>query len=292
MAAVTGHKRAFGKGRLMAPRTSEPEQVAPARRKYMEELRQLREESGMSLGDLSEVTRYDRSYLSKLERGERLGDLETAKRLDEVYGTRRSLQNLWLLAKDDAYLGRYQRYMALENAARVLQVYVPQTIPGLLQTEEYAREQLWSMPYRADEEDAFEEQLVLRLDRQRILRREESAPHLRVVLDEAAFSRPLKDREAWKRQLQRLLDDAELPNVTLQVLPYATGLHGLVGGSLTILWLPDGTCAAYSEGSSSGEMIEEPEEVEQYRLAYDEVSALALSPRDSLEFIRNLMKDG
>ncbi|MDT0318629.1 helix-turn-helix domain-containing protein [Streptomyces millisiae] len=258
----------------------------------MEELLQLREESGMSLGDLSEATTYDRSYLGKLERGERLGDLDTAKRLDEVYGTRRSLQNLWSLAKDDAYLGRYQRYMALENLARVLQVYVPQTIPGLLQTEEYAREQLWSMPHRADEADGFEEQLVLRLNRQRILRRDNSAPHLRAVLDEAVFSRPLRDRDAWKRQLQRLLDDAELPNVTIQVLPFETGLHYLLGGSLTIMWLPDGTCAVYSEGSSSGEMIEEPEEVEQYRLSYDEVSALALSPKDSLEFIRDLMKDG
>ncbi|MFD5319252.1 helix-turn-helix transcriptional regulator [Streptomyces sp. NPDC127098] len=276
----------------MASRKSEPEQVAPARRKYMEELLQLREESGMSLGDLSEATTYDRSYLGKLERGERLGDLDTAKRLDEVYGTRRSLQNLWSLAKDDTYLGRYQRYMALENLARVLQVYVPQTIPGLLQTEEYAREQLWSMPHRADEEDGFEEQLVLRLNRQRILRRDNSAPHLRVVLDEAVFSRPLKDRDAWKRQLQRLLDDAELPNVTIQVLPFETGLHYLLGGSLTIMWLPDGTCAVYSEGSSSGEMIEEPAEVEQYRLSYDEVSALALSPKDSLEFVRDLMKDG
>jgi transcriptional regulator with XRE-family HTH domain len=275
----------------MAPRKSEAEQVAPARRKYMEELLQLREESGMSLGDLSEATTYDRSYLGKLERGERLGDLDTARRLDEVYGTRRCLQNLWSLAKDDAYVGRYQRYMALENVARVMQKYVPQTIPGLLQTEEYAREFLWSRPHRADEEDGLEEQLALRMSRQLILRREVSVPHLRVVIDEGAFCRPLKDRDAWNRQLQRLLDDAELPSVILQVLPYETGLHALLGGSLTILWLPDGTSAAYSEGCKSGEMIEEPEAVEQLRLSYDELSALALSPVDSLEFIRDLMKD-
>ncbi|TDC74624.1 helix-turn-helix domain-containing protein [Streptomyces hainanensis] len=266
--------------------------VSPARRKYMAELLRLRQEAGMSLGDLSEATKYDRSYLSKLERGERLGDLATAKRLDEVYGTRRMLQNLWELAKDDAYLGRYQRYMALQQLARVIQKYVPQTIPGLLQTEEYARAMLWTRPHRAEEADSIEEQVTLRLDRQEILRREEAAPHLRMVLDEAAFSRPLKDREAWNRQLQRLLDDAELPNVTLQVLPYATGPHNLQNGSLTILWLPDGTCTAYSEGCKSGEVIEETDAVEQLRLSYDELSALALPPRASLEFIRGLMKDG
>jgi len=130
------------------------------------------------------------------------------------------------------------------------------------------------------------------MSRQRILRREDTPAHLRVVLDEAVFCRALRDRDAWDRQLQRLLDDAQLPNVTLQVLPFSTGVHGLLGSSLTILWLPDGTSAAYLEGSKSGEVIEEPDEVEQFKLSYDEVSARALSPKDSLEFIRKLMKDG
>ncbi|WP_223290961.1 helix-turn-helix domain-containing protein [Streptomyces avicenniae] len=258
----------------------------------MTELAKLREESGMSLGELSDRVRYDRSYLNRLERGERLGDLETARRLDEVYGTGRGLQNLWWLAKDDAYLGRYQRYMELEDTARIIQRYVPQTIPGLLQTEEYARELLWSVPHRPDEEEALEDQLSLRLGRQQILRRDTSPAHLRIVLDEVAFARPLRDKEAWNRQLQRLLDDAQLPNVTIQVLPLTAGLHDLLGGSLTIMWLPDGSSAAYQEGNKSGEVIEEPGEVEQLRLSYDEVSARALPPLDSLEFIRKLMKDG
>ncbi|MGP3967363.1 Scr1 family TA system antitoxin-like transcriptional regulator [Streptomyces sp. 6N223] len=89
-----------------------------------------------------------------------------------------------------------------------------------------------------------------------------------------------------------MLDDAQLPNVTIRVLPLSTGVHGLLGGSLTILWLPDGTSAAYLEGSKSGEVIEEPDEVEQFKLSYDEVSSHALSPEGSLEFIRRLMKDG
>lgn len=276
----------------MAHRRTEPKPAAPARTTYMNELAQLREDAGWSLSQLSENARFDRSYLNKLERGERLGDLATARKLDEVYGTGRHLQNLWSLAKDDAYLGRYQRYMRLEDEARVIQNYVPQTIPGLLQTEEYARELLWSAPHRPEEEDAREEQLGLRISRQEILRRPDSPPHLRVVLDEAVFGRRLKDREAWHRQLQRLLDDAQLPNAIIQVLPLDAGLHILQGGSLTILWLPDGTAAAHLEGSKSGVVIEEPDEVEELRLTYDELSARALSPMDSLEFIRNLMKDG
>ncbi len=275
----------------MAARRSESNQVAPARRKYMDELLLLREESGMSLSQLSEKAKFDRSYLNKLERGERLGDLATARRLDEVYGTRRSLQNLWLLAKDDVFLGRYQRYMYLESLARVIQMYVPQTIPGLLQTQEYARELLWATPHRPDEEGRLEEQFAVRMSRQEILRRNESPAHLRVVLDEAALRRPLRDRDAWQGQLERLLEDARRPNVSLQVLLFDAGVHDLLDGSLMILWLPDGTSAAYLESAKSGEVIEEPDEVEQLKLSYDRLRDLALSPEDSLEFIRSLVKD-
>ena len=275
----------------MATPRPEDKPVAPARKRFMDELARLRKEAGLSLGALSDRVRFDRSYLNRLERGERIGDLETVRRLDEVYGTGRGLENLWWLAKDDAYLGRYQRYMELEERARVIQCYVPQTIPGLLQTEEYARESLWSTPHRPDEVEALAEQLALRLGRQEKVHRAESPVHLRVVLDESVFGRRLRDRDAWRRQLQRLIEDAQRPNVTVQVLPLSAGLHDLLGGSATLLWLPDGTCAAYQEHAKSGEVIEEPEAVEQLKLSYDEMSARALSPLDSLEFIRTLLKE-
>ena len=90
--------------------------MAPARRKYMEELLLLRKEHGWSLGQLSDVSNLDRSYLNKLERGERLGDIATARQLDKVYGTKRAIQNLWHLAKDDVNLGRYLRNMQIGRA--------------------------------------------------------------------------------------------------------------------------------------------------------------------------------
>ena len=275
----------------MATPRPEDKPVAPARKRFMDELARLRKEAGLSLGALSDRVRFDRSYLNRLERGERIGDLETVRRLDEVYGTGRGLENLWWLAKDDAYLGRYQRYMELADRARVIQSYVPQTIPGLLQTEEYARELLWSAPHLPEEEEMLEEQVALRLGRQEKFRRAESPVHARFVLDESVFGRRLRDREAWRRQLQRLIEDAQRPNVTVQVLPLSAGLHDLLGGLLTLLWLPDGTCAAYQEHAKSGEVIEEPEAVEALRLSYDEMSARALSPLDSLEFIRTLLKE-
>ncbi|TDC05829.1 XRE family transcriptional regulator [Streptomyces sp. 8K308] len=253
----------------------------------MEELRRLREEAGMSLGDLSEATTYDRSYLSKLERGERLGDFDTARRLDEVYGTRRMLQNLWLLAKDEAYLGRYKQFMRVEAEASVRFEYSASTIPGLLQTEAYAREQLGTGLLS---EDKLERDVEARLNRQAVLAR--AIPlRLRVILDESALRRRLKDPSAWNRQLEHLVKMAELPNIVVQVLPFGAGLQYLLGGSLTILGMPDGVYVAYLEGSTSGELIEEPAEVEQHKLFYDQLRDAALPPAESLEFIRNLIKD-
>ena len=272
----------------MAPRKAEPEQAAPARLTYMEELRRLREEDGMSLGDLSEATTYDRSYLSKLERGERLGDFDTARRLDEVYGTRRMLQNLWLLAKDEAYLGRYQQFMRVEAEASVRSQYSASTIPGLLQTEEYAREQLGT---GLVSQDKLERDVEARLNRQAVLVREGNPLRLRVILDESALRRRLKDPAAWNRQLEHLVRMAELPNIVIQVLPFGAGLQYLLGGSLTLLGMPDGVYVAYLEGSTSGELIEEPAEVEQHKLFYDQLRDAALPPAESLEFIRNLLKD-
>jgi hypothetical protein len=189
-------------------------------------------------------------------------------------------------------LCRYERFMELEAEATVMQKYVPQTIPGLLQTEEYARELLWSVPHRPDEEGKLEDQLALRMSRQEILRNGDSPAHLRVIIDEAALRRALKDRDAWHRQLQRLVDAAQLPNVTIQILPFEAGLNDVLGGALTILWLPDGTSAAYLESAKSGETIEEPDEVEELKLSYDRMRDFALSPQDSVEFIRSLLKDG
>jgi hypothetical protein len=84
----------------------------------------------------------------------------------------------------------------------------------------------------------------------------------------------------------------QYPNVSVQVLPFSAGLHHLMGeGSLTLLWQKDGTAIAYTEGDSSGLLTDEPEEVFQHRLSYDRLRDLALSPSDSLAFIRDVLEE-
>jgi hypothetical protein len=80
--------------------------------------------------------------------------------------------------------------------------------------------------------------------------------------------------------------------ITLQVLPLAAGVHALRGrGSLSLLWQADGGGVAYLDGNSSGELLDEPEDLQTYRLAYDQVRDLALSPADSVEFIERVLEE-
>ncbi|MFE0687115.1 helix-turn-helix domain-containing protein [Streptomyces xiamenensis] len=259
-----------------------------ARRIFMEELALLREESGMSLAQLAERVRFDRSYLHKLETGLRLGDEATSRALDQCYGTGRHLQQLWKLAKEEVFPDRFKRYMRLEGEARVMHCYSESTILGLLQTEEYAREQLrtgWPK-----DENALEEQVAARVRRQEVLIREDPL-HLRSILDESALRRQLREPGAWCRQLSHLLAATKCPNVTIQVLPFSAGLQHLLGGSLTVLTLPNGASFVYEESSTTGELMEDPGDVEHRKLSYDQLRDAALTPVESVAFIRSLLEE-
>ncbi|EST26163.1 helix-turn-helix domain-containing protein [Streptomyces niveus] len=253
------------------------------------ELARLREESGKSLATLGEETTYDRAYLHKLETGARVGSPEVIAALNAVYGTGGHLTMLWQLAREDAFADKYKRFMELEAKATVRYEYAAGVIPGLLQTEGYAREVLQAARPRDDNDLA--EQVAARLGRQDLLRGDDP-PHYRAVLDESVLRRKAHDPKVWATQLEHLLEVSQLPNVTIQVLPFAAGLHALMGTSLTILWLPDGKAAAYTEDQHSGQLLESAKDVEDLRLSYDLLRDLALPPRESVAFIKRLMEDG
>jgi transcriptional regulator with XRE-family HTH domain len=254
---------------------------------FANELRRLREVSGWSLSELADKTTYDRTYLSKLENGHKLGSIEAVAALDAAYGTGNHLQQLWRLAGDEVVPDRYRRYMQLEFDARVMQKYSISTIPGLLQTEGYARAQL--LTARPRSEEALSEGVAARMARKAILDGDDP-PHLRALLDESVLRRRTADPDIWREQLQALLDEKR-PNVTIQVLPLGAGLHDLLGGSLTLLWLPGGKSVAYAESGVDGSLIEESTEVEQLKLSYDLLRDSALSPSESRAFIRHVMED-
>ncbi|MGC5343562.1 helix-turn-helix domain-containing protein [Streptomyces sp. DT24] len=252
-------------------------------------LRYLRGKAGKSLGQLAEETRYDKSYLYRLEVGQRLSKLAVMEDLDRYYGSQDLLAQLWKVARREVFKDKYKEFMRLENSAHIMQKF-QLAVPGLLQTEEYAREVLSAAQAAGVSAELVEEQVAARMSRQEILHRT-PAPNIRVILDEVALRRPAADSKVWTDQLNHLIDVAQFPSVVLQVLPFAAGIHGLMGSHLSLLWQTDGTSAAYIEGNGFGELIDEPDKVAGYRLAYDRVRDLALSPSDSIAFIRSVLEE-
>ncbi|GGK73364.1 helix-turn-helix domain-containing protein [Streptomyces flaveus] len=255
------------------------------------ELARLRSEFRWSLRELADKVGWDRTHLHNMEQGKSLGGPELIEALDTVYGTTPLLMRLWELAKQGAvFREKYVRYMELEAEAVVIEHYAGAFLPGVFQTEAYARALLWSTPHRPCDVAELEEQLEARMGRKEMLHRD-SAPYLRAILDEPVLRRPLRDVQEWREQLAHLVELAALPHVDVQVLPFSAGLHDLLDGALTLLRRPDGCTAAWLETSKSGELFEETETVTRFRLSYDALRGLALSPRESVAFIEQVMED-
>ncbi|MFH8344759.1 helix-turn-helix domain-containing protein [Streptomyces sp. NPDC018045] len=263
------------------------EEEESAREVLARELRRLREVSGRSLSELADEAKYDRTYLNRLENGERLSRRDVMVALDRIYGTGKLLVGLWTLARRSAFLDRFRRFMEYEEKATVMHKYM-MAIPGLLQTEDYARAVLSSSPTPISPA-LVEDRVVARMGRQELLKRT-PPPSVRVILDEAALRRSMGSPEVWHGQLSHILIAAEAPNIAVQVLPFSAGGHDLMGGSLTLLWMGDGSAVAYLEGNRSGDLIDDADEVAQLRLSYDRLRDMSLSLTDSVAFIQQVME--
>ncbi|MFD5015167.1 helix-turn-helix domain-containing protein [Streptomyces chartreusis] len=252
-------------------------------------LRVLREKAGKSLGQLADETGYEKSYLSRLESGDRVSKATVMEDLDGYYGTGDLLLSHWKAARLDAFKDQYREFMALEATARIMRKF-SLGVPGLLQTEDFAREVLSGLQTTPEDAELVEEQVAARVGRQYLLL-QKPEPNVRIIMDEYAFRRPAALPKTWDAQLLHIEAVAMWPNVTLQVLPFAAGVHHHMSASLTLLWQKDGSGVAYSEGIDWGELTEEPAGVLKHRLSYDRLRDLSLSPSDSLTFIRNVLED-
>ncbi|MFJ6516213.1 helix-turn-helix domain-containing protein [Streptomyces sp. NPDC091406] len=252
-------------------------------------LRYLRQKAGLSLGQLAEKTRYDKSYLSRLEAGKRLSKLAVMEDLDRFYDTGGLLVELWKVARREVFKDKYKEFMRLELTACIMHLFTL-GIPGLLQTEDVARVLLSGAQETASEAESVEEQVIARLGRQQLIHRN-PAPTIRIIMDESGLRRPVGEPKVWEAQLEHLIEIAELPMVTLQVLPFSAGAHHLMDGALTLLWQEDGSAVAYTEGNRCGELLEDPADVTRARLSYDRGRDLALPPPDSIAFIRGVLKE-
>lgn len=269
--------------RLVTSRSQEP------RRRFAEELRKLRAERGLTLRQFGERLGWDYSLFGKMEKGETLGGPEVVQALDQFFSTQGLLLVLWELASGDLrqFRERYRRYMELEADASSLWHFAVGLLPGLLQTEAYAREVLAAGQLRGEE---FEKQVQARLTRRELLDGGD-APHFRCIISETVLRTPLRDRSAWREQLEHLVEMAQRPRIVLQVLLHSAGPHSLAHTDVMFLRVREGRTVAYVESASKGDLIEAPAPVEELQQMYDAVRDLALSPGESLNHILRLLEE-
>ncbi|MFF3766162.1 Scr1 family TA system antitoxin-like transcriptional regulator [Streptomyces sp. NPDC001922] len=252
-------------------------------------VRRLRTAAGLTQAELGEKTHVVSTRITQIERcsGAR-PTREMAQALDRALGADNLLVDLWPHVHREAFPDWSRAFMAHSARAVAIRQYAAHVVPGLLQTEGYARAVL-SVGRSLRSREQLEERIAARLERQQRLTSSD-CPDLWFVLDEAVLRRPVGGGVVMCDQLARLLEAGTNPQITLQVLPFDQGEHDAMGGSLTLLHLPDSTDVAYTEGAHYGQLVEEPTEVKLFTVTYDRLRAMALPPLMSLDMIRSVME--
>ncbi|MBB4937955.1 transcriptional regulator with XRE-family HTH domain [Streptosporangium album] len=247
--------------------------------------------SGFTQRKLGAAIHLSVSQLSMLENGHRAPSRELAHRVDDVLGLGTALVDLLdRLNRTASQLPRWFRpWLEFEREAESLRVWGPLIVPGLLQTEAYARAILSPEPGVSAEK--VEEHIAARMDRQGILGRS-TPPMLWIVLDESVLHRPIADPEVMKGQFERLIEVGEGPWISLQILPYkAYSVIGLLGG-FVVADMPRGAPpVAYIDSQSTGDRVSERvEEVTGLTFRHDLIRADALSRHESLGMIKETVQ--
>jgi transcriptional regulator with XRE-family HTH domain len=267
------------------------------------QLRRLREQCGISREAAGEAIRGSHAKISRLELGrvsfkERdvsdlltlYGVLDDEERADYLALARQASTPGWWNQYGDVLPSWFETHIGLEEAASLIRTYEVQFIPGLLQTEQYARS-VTKLGYPNASLREIDRRVELRMARQRLLTTP-GAPRLWAVVDEAALRRPLGGIEAMRAQLDHLLKVAELPNITLQVAPFHLGGIAAAGGPITILRFqePDLPDIVYLEQLTSALYLDKLDEVDNYLSVMDRLCAEAEPPRESVAFIGELLR--
>jgi hypothetical protein len=267
------------------------------------QLRRLREAAGITPDRAGYEIRASRSKISRVEHG-RVGFKERdVADLLTLYGVtdEQEREHMMLLAQhansrgwwaryDDVLPDWFETYVGLEQATSLIRSYELQFVPGLLQTDGYARA-LTRLGHRSAPPEEIERRVSLRLRRQEVLLAPASTPRLWAVIDESALRRPLGGREVMRDQLRHLVELTELAQVTIQVVPFDRGGHSAVGGSFSILRFADPELPdiVYLEQLTSALYLDRNIEVDQYREVMNSLSAEAETPADSQRLLKKLV---
>ena len=266
-------------------------------------LRRLRTDLGLSREEAAEAIRASEWKIHRLENGQvgfkerDLVDLlaryqvSDPAEVDELLAMAREANAPgWWQRYGDVLPQWFRAYVDLESAATLIRTYEGQFIPGLLQTDDYMRAVIHDTHLESSEEVG--RRVRLRMARQTLLTREHP-PRLWAVVDEAALRRPVGGREVMRGQVERLIEAAKLPNVTLQVLGFDSGAHPAMVGSFSVLRFPDQELpdVVYLEHLTSASYLNKPDEVDRYLHVMESICVRAAPPEQTVELLDQILDE-
>lgn len=265
------------------------------RRELGHRLRELRQGRDLTLEQVAERLLFSSAKLSRLETGARGATLRDIRDLCTLYEVgdeehaqlvalaRQSKERAWWQEYDLPY----RTYVGLEHAASAISEYNPATIPGLLQTKEYATALIEGMGPKLDS-DEVARRVEVKLTRQQVLQRQDP-PQLWVVVDEAALVRTVGSTAVMRAQLTHLATRARSAQIHVQVMPFEAGAHPGLNSNFILLELGNASKVVYVEGLHGHFYLEKPSDIERYRGVLNQLRATALGPRESIALIENLL---
>ncbi|SER99958.1 helix-turn-helix domain-containing protein [Actinokineospora terrae] len=270
------------------------------RRRLAAELRRFREAAVLTIDEVAEKLECSASKVSRIETGHVSVTPRDVRDMAELYGivdeqrdalvqlAREARQKGWWHAYNEVFTGAF---VGLEADSSSLRAYQALIVPGLLQTPAYTRAML-----RAIRPDAQPAELDMRVEarqtRQRLLT-DPSPPEYWAVMDEAVLRRLTGGPEVMVEQLRKMVEVAQLPNVTLQVVPFAVGAHAGMEAPFLILGFPDriDPDVVYVESTANGVYLESPADVHKYSLLFDHLRAAALRPDDTVDLVQRITEE-
>ena len=256
-----------------------------------QELRAQREAAGLTQEQLAKLMGYSASVIAKLETCRTIPSPEHAGQADEALGTPGTFRRLRQAMINGAYEPWVRALLEMEERATVLRNWESLVVPGLLQTEAYARGVLrGARP--ADSDAAIEQLVTARMARQDIWKRADPEPPiLSVIIGEAVLRQRVGDAAVMREQFGRLVGAAENPRITIQVMPFAAAAHPGLLGPFVVASFENGPDAAYLDSVLDGQVSERRKQVAQATLLYETLAREALSPGVSIDLITRVTEE-
>jgi transcriptional regulator with XRE-family HTH domain len=282
-----------------------PAQHSPTfrRRLLAGELRKLRNDRNLTTARVAELMDVQQPWISRIETSTRGIQIKDLKRLLDVYevpaGEHReklialaqeARQRGWWHAYRDVLPPRYAEYIGLEAEADEIHNFEPLSVPGLLQTEGYARAIIEGGLTEISQSE-IDRRVEVRMARQQLLTKEDP-PRLWMVMDEAAIRRRVGGPTVMREQLVKIIDIAKLPRATVQVIPFDAGAHPGTAGSFAIVRFSESADPVpYIETVAGDLYLERPTEVQTCTLTWSYLTAKALGPQESVAMIAEAAKE-